>query len=86
MQLDDESNFGSAVDIAAPGYQILATTPTGKYGKGTGTSAAAAIVAGYIRSIIKNTATPGVMDSKGGKVLTFGRVNAEAAVREILKK
>ncbi|EEQ99506.1 thermitase, putative, partial [Perkinsus marinus ATCC 50983] len=105
MQLDDESNFGSAVDIAAPGYQILATTSTGKYGKGTGTSGAAAIVAGmagmlyslepsqhakltpgYIRSIIKNTATPGVMDSKGGKVLTFGRVNAEAAVREILKK
>ncbi|EER04322.1 thermitase, putative [Perkinsus marinus ATCC 50983] len=105
MQLDDESNFGSAVDIAAPGYQILATTTTGKYSKGTGTSGAAAIIAGmagalyslepsqhakltpaYIRNIIKNTATRGVIDSEGEKFLAFGRVNAEAAVREVLKK
>ncbi|EER07451.1 thermitase, putative [Perkinsus marinus ATCC 50983] len=105
MQLDDESNFGSAVDVAAPGYQILGTTPTGTYSKGTGTCGATGIIAGiagmlyslepsqhakltpaYIRNIIKNTATRGVIDSKGEKFLTFGRVNAEAAVREVLKK
>ncbi|EER18432.1 Thermitase, putative [Perkinsus marinus ATCC 50983] len=105
MQLDDESNFGSPVDIAAPGYRLLTTAPNGEYVKITGTSGAAAIIAGvagmlysleasqhtkltpgYIRSIIKKTATAGVMDNKRKKFLTFGRVNAEAAVREILKK
>ncbi|EER13645.1 hypothetical protein Pmar_PMAR022664 [Perkinsus marinus ATCC 50983] len=88
MQLTDGSNFGSAVDIAAPGK---------------GTSGAAAIVAGiagmlyslepslkakltpaYIKSIIKDTATQGVKDSKGVETLTFGRVNAAAAVNKIL--
>ncbi|EER14668.1 subtilisin, putative [Perkinsus marinus ATCC 50983] len=103
MQLTDESNFGSAVDIAAPGYDIVQTSLEGEYGWGSGTSAAAAIVAGiagmlyslepsvetrltpaYIKKIIKDTATKGVKDSKGKKTLSFGRVNAAAAVKKIL--
>ncbi|EER18651.1 Thermitase, putative, partial [Perkinsus marinus ATCC 50983] len=103
MQLTDGSNFGSAVDIAAPGNEIVTTDLKGKYATGKGTSGAAAIVAGiagmlyslepslkakltpaYIKSIIKDTATQGVKDSKGVETLTFGRVNAAAAVNKIL--
>ncbi|EER20086.1 thermitase, putative [Perkinsus marinus ATCC 50983] len=106
MQLTDESDFGSAVDIAAPGYKIGTTFlegPEGMYGVVSGTSAAAAIVAGiagmlyslepslkaeltpaYIKSIIMDTATAGVKDSGGKRTLSFGRVNAAAAVNKIL--
>ncbi|EER02365.1 subtilisin, putative [Perkinsus marinus ATCC 50983] len=105
MRLEDVSNFGSAVDIAAPGYLILDTDLGGLYSAGTGTSGAAAIVAGiagmlyslepsaktkltpaYIKSIIMDTATKGVTDSEGKKTLSFGRVNAAAAVEKILGK
>ncbi|EER07921.1 hypothetical protein Pmar_PMAR009009, partial [Perkinsus marinus ATCC 50983] len=40
----------------------------------------------YIKSIIKDTATQGVKDSKGEKTLPFGRVNAAAAVNKILER
>ncbi|EER06568.1 thermitase, putative [Perkinsus marinus ATCC 50983] len=105
MQLMDQSNFGLAVDIAAPGYKTVATILEGEYGTRSGTSGAAAIVAGiagmlyslepslkakltptYIKSIIKDTATQGVKDSKGEKTLPFGRVNAAAAVNKILER
>ncbi|EEQ97100.1 thermitase, putative, partial [Perkinsus marinus ATCC 50983] len=103
MQLTDGSNFGSAVDIAAPGNEIVTTDLKGGYKTVSGTSGAAAIVASiagmlyslepslktkltpaYIKSIIKDTATQGVKDSKGVETLTFGRVNAAAAVNKIL--
>ncbi|EER04950.1 thermitase, putative [Perkinsus marinus ATCC 50983] len=103
MQLDDESNFGSAVDIAAPGYNLAETNLNEGYSRGTGTSGAAAIVAGiagmlyslepslktkltpaYIKSVIMDTATKGVKDNKGEKTLSFGRVNAAAAVDKML--
>ncbi|EER14667.1 thermophilic serine proteinase precursor, putative [Perkinsus marinus ATCC 50983] len=103
MELVSTSNFGSAVDIAAPGNEIVSTTLGEEYVQVRGTSAAAAIVAGiagmlyslepslktkltpaYIKSIIKDTATQGVKDSKGVETLTFGRVNAAAAVNKIL--
>ncbi|EER17889.1 thermitase, putative [Perkinsus marinus ATCC 50983] len=103
MQLMDESNFGSAVDIAAPGSETVVTSLDGTYGIGEGTSGAAAIVAGiagmlyslepslkvkltpgYVRSIIMNTTTEDVKDSKGEKTLSFGRVDAAAAVNTIL--
>ncbi|EER07813.1 thermitase, putative [Perkinsus marinus ATCC 50983] len=105
MQLEDKSNFGSAVDIAAPGYDIATTFLEGVYGTTSGTSGAAAIVAGiagmlyslepslevkltpaYIKSIIKDTATGGIKGSKGKKTMSFGRVNAAAAVNKILGK
>ncbi|EER17888.1 subtilisin, putative [Perkinsus marinus ATCC 50983] len=103
MQLMDESNFGSAVDIAAPGSETVVTSLNGTYGIGEGTSGAAAIVAGiagmlyslepslkvkltpgYVKSIIMNTTTEDVKDSKGEKTLSFGRVDAAAAVNTIL--
>ena len=41
------SNYGSrAVDLFAPGVDILSTAPGGKYGKGEGTSISAPMVAG----------------------------------------
>ena len=41
------SNYGSrAVDLFAPGVDILSTAPDGKYGKGEGTSISAPMVAG----------------------------------------
>ncbi|EER05583.1 thermitase, putative [Perkinsus marinus ATCC 50983] len=103
MRLTVESNFGSAVDIAAPGNKIFETVIKGQYATAKGTSEAAAIVAGiagmlyslepslktkltpaYIKSIIKDTATQGLKDSKGVKTMPFGRVNAAAAVKKIL--
>ncbi len=56
------SNRGSAmVDLAAPGVGIYSTTRTGGYGSATGTSEAAAFVAGaaaLLRSVLP-TASPG---------------------------
>ncbi|EEQ99588.1 hypothetical protein Pmar_PMAR029419 [Perkinsus marinus ATCC 50983] len=91
MQLTDGSNFGSAVDIAAPGNGIVTTDLKGKYATGIAgmlyslePSLKAKLTPAYIKSIIKDTATQGVKDSKGVETLTFGRVNAAAAVKKIL--
>lgn len=45
-QLADYSNYGSDIDLSAPGTQILSTLPNGMYGFFSGTSMAAPIVAG----------------------------------------
>lgn len=40
------SNYGSTIDIAAPGSEIISTLPKGQYGSMSGTSMAAPIVSG----------------------------------------
>ena len=52
--LADFSNYGTAVDIAAPGVDILSTLPGGNYGEMSGTSMAAPHVTGSIAIIKSN--------------------------------
>jgi thermitase len=85
------SNYGSWVDVAAPGVDILSTVPGGYYAYMSGTSMATPLVAGIagllasqgrsasnIRAAIENTATP---ISGTGTYFSKGRVNAANAVR-----
>ncbi|WP_188647844.1 S8 family peptidase [Marinithermofilum abyssi] len=85
------SNWGTWVDVAAPGSSIYSTYPTNTYATLSGTSMATPHVAGLagllasqgrsnsnIRAAIENTAdaTPGT-----GTYWRFGRINAYDAVR-----
>jgi thermitase len=87
------SNYGTTVDVAAPGVEILSTVPGGGYGRKMGTSMASphvAAVAGLlaaqdrsapeIRRRIQRTATD---LGAGGKDNEFGwgLINADRAVR-----
>jgi serine protease len=89
------SNYGSYVDVSAPGYVIYSTLFDGQYGNLSGTSMAAPIVsalAGLIKSAhpdwdndqilaqIAGTSTP-VSDDQG-YLRGTGYINAEAAMGE----
>jgi thermitase len=86
------SNYGSWVDVAAPGVGILSTTKDGKYGRMSGTSMATphvAGVAGLVWSTSSGTGNQGVRDKiesatdriKGtGAYWSKGRINACKAV------
>ncbi len=91
--LDQASGYGSGIQVAAPGVDILTTTPESTYGYVSGTSAAAANVTGVaalvksylpnstitdIQSRIKNNVTS--CAALQGKVSTGGRVNAYGAL------
>lgn len=86
------SNFGTWVDIAAPGVNIYSTTPNNQYASFSGTSMASPVVAGVagllaaqgksasqIRAALENTADP---VSGTGSQFQNGRVNAAAAVQQ----
>ncbi len=89
------SSFGSWVDVAAPGVEILSTTIDGGYGTASGTSYSAPIVAGVagllwshagptatvaeIRSYLENSS------DAVGSWLAHGRVNAGAALASVIQ-
>ncbi|EER06969.1 Thermitase, putative [Perkinsus marinus ATCC 50983] len=94
------SSYASYVDIAAPGDALLTTSLSPLYGRASGASMAVPIIAaiagmlysidsslspGTVKSILKETATPGVKDSTGKISLNFGRVNADQAVARLLR-
>ena len=87
-----QSNFGSGIDIAAPGAQIISTHINGKYRLLSGTSMATAHIAGIagllfskrinltheeVREILVSTAKP-IPDSP--EFLGAGQVNAKRAL------
>ncbi|KAF4674464.1 hypothetical protein FOL47_009147 [Perkinsus chesapeaki] len=98
MNLHPLSSYAFFVDVAAPG-DVYTTMIYDEYGSASGTSGAAAIVAGVvalmksvspkhltvqeIKSIIKQTSTPGVVKNK--LPMLFGRLNALSAVRRVIR-
>ncbi len=87
------SNYGNAIDVAAPGSDILSTTPGDSYGMMSGTSMAvpfitgtAALIKSYdadlsIDEIVQRIKNNVVKSSKlVGKVSTEGWVDANAAI------
>lgn len=89
------SNFGSVVDVAAPGVSILTTGRGGIYGGASGTSFSSPATAGVVALIMaaNPNLTPDdverVLESSADKVAGvdfhpyygYGRVNASAAVQ-----
>ncbi|MDR7073422.1 S8 family peptidase [Fictibacillus barbaricus] len=86
------SNFGTWVDIAAPGVDIYSTIPLNRYASFSGTSMASPVVAGVagllaaqgksasqIRAALENTADP---VTGTGALFQHGRVNAAKAVQQ----
>ncbi len=90
------SNFGSTIDIAAPGSDIYNTLPYNQYGSLSGTSMASPLVAGTIgfllsvrpemtadsvESLIKNTADDIASLNPNYKLqLGYGRINFKKAL------
>jgi len=66
------SNFGSSVDLAAPGVDIFSTLPGGLYGKKSGTSMASPHVAGAAALYVVRFGKP--LDSFGVEALRQGLI------------
>jgi uncharacterized protein (DUF1501 family) len=84
-QVASFSNYGSWVNVAAPGENILSTVPGGGYGTWSGTSMATPLVAGeaaLIRAANPRMNTPQVtqqITSKGVSYRNFIRTRIDAA-------
>lgn len=91
------SNYGSRVNVAAPGVDILSTLPGNSYGLLSGTSMSAPFVTG-IAALVKSY-IPGISEEEiisrikndvvvslklNGKILSNGRVDAYAALQNIV--
>ena len=90
--LSSFSNYGSQVQVAAPGENIISTIPFGGYGTMSGTSMATPMAAGilgtvralnpslnYIQSMLRLQLTCDKKSSLAGKV-KYGRVNLANAI------
>ncbi|MCH5248807.1 MAG: S8 family serine peptidase [Lachnospiraceae bacterium] len=65
-EITEFSNYGSWVDIAAPGDNIYSTLPNRAFGNESGTSMACPIVAATVALMLSNNSTLKGMDSKAG--------------------
>ncbi|KAF4674028.1 hypothetical protein FOL47_009819 [Perkinsus chesapeaki] len=98
MDLLDTSNYAPSIDVAAP-RDVFTTALQGKYHGSSGTSVAAAIVAGVVammksasketltvkevKCIIKESSVPGV-ETDEGVPMAFGRLDALGTIERIL--
>ena len=88
------SNYGqNSVDVAAPGEEIISTTPGNNYGESGGTSLAAAFVTGEVALILSKypnaslreirtriIASSDKLSSLTGKVSGSGKINCDSAL------
>jgi subtilisin family serine protease len=87
------SNYGPSVNLAAPGVDILSTTPNNHYSYKSGTSMSAPHVSGVAAMILDQNPSWSISDLRtqilnsvdvlpalAGKVSTSGRLNARKAV------
>jgi thermitase len=90
----DFSNYGSYIDLAAPGVDILSTVPNNKYEYYSGTSMAAPFVTGLasliygrvpgltpteVETALKDTADD-ILNPGWDQYSGYGRINAQAAL------
>ena len=88
------SNFGSWIDVAAPGVDIYSTVPSNSYMNGSGTSASCPMVAGIVALLLSQdpdltsaeiqTILHSSVDPVNSEVyIGTGRINAKTALEQI---
>ncbi len=74
----DFSNTGDSIDVAAPGFEVLAAWPGGQYTSFTGTSAAAPLVAGALGAALTETQSGQLLPLQAQAILE-SNLNASGA-------